>query len=299
MSKASPAFQFYPSDFLSSTITFTDAEVGVYMRLLAWSWLNGPLPLDSQRVRRAAVSSASDTEWASIWGTIEPRWDKQAQGYVNPRLERIRAEQEDYRERQKRNGLLGGRPKTHSKPKTNPLVNPNVTQPLTHSVTQTEPKNNPSAFDLCSSPLISDLQSSPLPSDSQERVTPSKPAFRYPPSKRSPSLLGGVHPNCHAGTWGACHRGMCIPPFLVAQWKLQLGEGADVTDQLRTFVDSTLALYPEGTPFGDDPLKFWRGKWSERHGTKLQGDSKGARIVSEAQRAVQLVEARQAREAKS
>ena len=147
MGKASPAFQFYPSDFLSSTVTLTDAETGVHIRLLSWSWLNGPLPLDQQRVRRAALSSASDTEWAAIWATIEPRWTKRAGGYTNDRLERTRAEQDDYREKQRVNGLKGGRPKTQTEPRNNP----SLTQPLT----QTEPRNNPSAFDLrlCSSSL--------------------------------------------------------------------------------------------------------------------------------------------------
>ena len=112
------------------------------------------------------------------------------------------------------------------------------------------------------------------------------------PYRGRPSLLGGVHPSCHSGTWGACARGMCIPAFLVSQWKLQLGNGPDVTDQLRSFVDTTLSAYPEGTPFGDDPLKFWRGKWAERHGTKLQGDTKASRTMNAAREALAMLEAR-------
>jgi len=160
MAKASPAFQFYPSDFLSSTTTLTDAEIGVYIRLLSWSWLNGPLPLDPQRIRRAALSSASETEWAAIWAAIKPRWTQQAEGYTNDRLERTRAEQDEYREKQRQNGLLGGRPKTQTEPKQNP--------PLSSGLTQTEPKNNPSAFDLrlCSSSLTS-VDQDPAQSDAR------------------------------------------------------------------------------------------------------------------------------------
>ena len=39
-----PAFQFYADDFLGGTMHFTDAEAGLYIRLLAVQWSTGSLP---------------------------------------------------------------------------------------------------------------------------------------------------------------------------------------------------------------------------------------------------------------
>ncbi len=124
----------------------------------------------------------------------------------------------------------------------------------------------------------------------QNAPVTARPTFGGFRSKRSPSLLGGVHPSCHVGTHGACARGMCVPPFLVSQWKLQLGTAEDPTPILRAFVDDTLAAHPVGIPFGDDPLKYWRGKWAERHGTALQSNTKAGRTIAGARKlAAQLI----------
>lgn len=42
-----PAFQFYPDDFLAGTMHFTDAEAGLYIRLLCVQWSKGQLPCDN------------------------------------------------------------------------------------------------------------------------------------------------------------------------------------------------------------------------------------------------------------
>ena len=49
MPKASPAFQFYPADFLTATAEWTDQEVGIYIRLLANEWINESIPEDFRR----------------------------------------------------------------------------------------------------------------------------------------------------------------------------------------------------------------------------------------------------------
>ncbi len=126
-----------------------------------------------------------------------------------------------------------------------------------------------------------------IPQNAPVTASPTFGGFR---SKRSPSLLGGPHPNCHVGTWEACARGMCVPPFLVEQWKLQLGTATDPTPLLRSFVDETLAAHPQGVPFGDEPLKYWRGKWAERHGTTLQSNTKAGRTIAGARKlAAQMI----------
>lgn len=99
-----PAFQFYADDFLGGTIQFTDAEAGLYMRLLCVQWSSGFIPND-------------DHEIAS-YGKGETRVDRVKQKFQlcedgnlrNVRLERERAKQVAYRLSRSNNGKLGGRP---------------------------------------------------------------------------------------------------------------------------------------------------------------------------------------------
>lgn len=38
-----PAFQFYADEYLAGTIAMSLAEVGAYIRLLCYQWLNGDI----------------------------------------------------------------------------------------------------------------------------------------------------------------------------------------------------------------------------------------------------------------
>ena len=42
----SPAFRLYASDFYMDTQTWSNEEVGVYLRLLLYQWINGSIPND-------------------------------------------------------------------------------------------------------------------------------------------------------------------------------------------------------------------------------------------------------------
>jgi len=54
MKTKSPAFQFYPADYLSdmNTIAFTAEQDGHYLRLLCICWLEGSIPSESNKLRR-------------------------------------------------------------------------------------------------------------------------------------------------------------------------------------------------------------------------------------------------------
>lgn len=94
-----PAFQVYANDLLSDTLTWTAQELGVYFRLLCWSWINGPIPGDLSRIARI------DPEATAVWTTVEPRFVKQADGsFVSPLLEDARARTEAFREKQREKG---------------------------------------------------------------------------------------------------------------------------------------------------------------------------------------------------
>jgi len=84
----SPAFQFYPGDWLSSTLGMPWDVKGVYIDLLAWSWNNGPLP-DNARWRQRIIGGDAKTV-ERLWFALRPRWTKTPDGWINLRLEKQR-----------------------------------------------------------------------------------------------------------------------------------------------------------------------------------------------------------------
>lgn len=133
----SPAFQFYPDDFIGGTVDMTAEDVGAYIRLLCYQWGHGKAPLTKDAIDRVAGCVVSDTVLSKF------RRGK------NTRLEHERRKQIEYREKQAVNGAKGGRPK---KPKPNPS--------LSFGLSQTEPK-----------------ESSPSPSPSPIAERESQPDF--------------------------------------------------------------------------------------------------------------------------
>lgn len=113
MGKSSPAFQFYSRDFLDGVITMSNAEVGAYIRMLAWSWGNGPLPLDEARMAR--IISARPTELRKLWVVVGEKWTRQGDGWINVRLEQQRATAAEFSAQQSERGKRGAE-KRHGKP---------------------------------------------------------------------------------------------------------------------------------------------------------------------------------------
>jgi uncharacterized protein YdaU (DUF1376 family) len=122
----SPAFQFYPKEFLSSSkvLRMSNTEVGVYIKLLCLSWLDGSLPADMNKL--APMVGAPVRQFQRMWPNVLAECFAERNGRLtNPRLERVRRELEQYRDRQAANGAKGGRPPkavgssglTHSKAK--------------------------------------------------------------------------------------------------------------------------------------------------------------------------------------
>lgn len=61
MSQKSPAFQFYPQDYLSSArvAEMTLEEEGAYIRLLCYCWTTGSIPADAERCARLVGKGCS------------------------------------------------------------------------------------------------------------------------------------------------------------------------------------------------------------------------------------------------
>lgn len=110
MKAGSPAFQFYPKDYVSSANVrmMTYEERGMYVELLCHAWLEGSVPSDTDRIARLLSLPPADFERA--WPAIAPCFEARGDGeLVNARLERERQNQEAYRETQSENGRKGAR----------------------------------------------------------------------------------------------------------------------------------------------------------------------------------------------
>lgn len=89
-----PAFLFYASDFLTSTVEMEAAQVGMYIRLLAHEWINGPFTTNFKTVCRLAGIESTDADaCAMLQALLEHRFSIDlASKYSNRRLESVRAE---------------------------------------------------------------------------------------------------------------------------------------------------------------------------------------------------------------
>ncbi len=119
----SPAFRFYPSDFMMGTMGFSAEERGAYMTLLCVQWDRGGLPDDAEQCARLAGIPVE--RLGLIWDKFGLCDDGMRR---NRRLELEREKQVEFRARQAGNGKKGGRPpknnpnETHGKPTGNPSL---------------------------------------------------------------------------------------------------------------------------------------------------------------------------------
>jgi hypothetical protein len=74
------------------------------------------------------------------------------------------------------------------------------------------------------------------------------------------------HRHCHAAARTACRRGLCIPGFLLEQWRAQMDPDQRAAESawraITAFISETVASLPAG-PLGE-PLKVWRNAWDVR-----------------------------------
>lgn len=107
MNNKSPAFQFYPADWLSdlNVATMTEQEEGIYIRLLCYCWNHGSLPANIDKITRLLKNGANHNAT-----TLEPVLKcfvlNEDGDYINPRLEKERKKQEEHREKSSRGGKI-------------------------------------------------------------------------------------------------------------------------------------------------------------------------------------------------
>lgn len=106
---SSPAFQFYPADWLSdiNVQLLTLEEEGAYMRLLSYCWIEGSIPNDPELCARLIGKGASTTLATKLMERFEPDPNHPSR-LINQRLEREREKQRLWHEKSKLGGIKSG-----------------------------------------------------------------------------------------------------------------------------------------------------------------------------------------------
>ena len=107
-STRSPAFQFYPKDFLLSRRVrrMSLAERGAYITLLSMHWLDGGLPTDLNQIASDLAMPAARFRYMWENGPLHECFVEKNGRLMNPRLEEEKRKQTDYRSKQRNAALM-------------------------------------------------------------------------------------------------------------------------------------------------------------------------------------------------
>jgi uncharacterized protein YdaU (DUF1376 family) len=121
----SPAFSFYPKDWLSdlNVKAMSPEAKGAYIDLLAVYWLEEGLPADTNRLAR--LVGIAPAKFRRLWPMIEPCFQVEDGRLVQKRMEQERANQVRFRTLQRERGLKGGKQRVINDG-TNPAVSRTV-----------------------------------------------------------------------------------------------------------------------------------------------------------------------------
>lgn len=103
----SPAFQFYPDDFVGSgTVQAADAdEIGAYTLLLCLDW--GEVGFEYDEKRLAKVCRLSRARFRVVWSHLAAKFPARDGRHYNPRLEREREKQAEWHAKSSAGGKKG------------------------------------------------------------------------------------------------------------------------------------------------------------------------------------------------
>ena len=121
-----PSYPMYPQDFDMDTASWSPLAVGVYIRLLNYSWINGPIPEDTKLL--SSIVRMDHGNFKKVWPMIATKWKKTNglttntvyplgdgiekktnDGLVNRRMEEERESRRLYKEKLSESGKLGYR----------------------------------------------------------------------------------------------------------------------------------------------------------------------------------------------
>ncbi len=110
--KGSPAFQFYPADYLAdeNVMLMTLEEEGAYIRAMSYCWREGSIPANEDQLSRL-LKNAPLPVVRRIMSLFEPRLNGGSEiggRLVHPRLEREREKQRLWSEKSRSAGIKSG-----------------------------------------------------------------------------------------------------------------------------------------------------------------------------------------------
>lgn len=131
-----PSFPFYAQDFDMDTNTWSNEEIGVYLRLLMSEWINGPLPDDIKKL--AQIARISPKKFKNLFQICSKKFIRDRNGFlINKKMEEIREKNNKWLEQKKKAGIASAEKR---RGKCNGRYNARSTDVITDVIT------NPIAF---------------------------------------------------------------------------------------------------------------------------------------------------------
>ena len=88
MAKNTPAFQFYPQDFIGGVMLMDNQTVGVYIKLLSVLWIaNNELPNDVAQLARATL--CTEAEFDHAWTQLQDKFELAGNTISHPRFSKM------------------------------------------------------------------------------------------------------------------------------------------------------------------------------------------------------------------
>ena len=103
-----PAFPFYAQDFLVGVMHLENDEIGAYIKLLAYQWVNGP-------IHEKRLKFLIGENMGAIWEAIKDKFIQANESFYNLRLEEEREKRIKFSKKQSENA----RKRTNKKPNEN------------------------------------------------------------------------------------------------------------------------------------------------------------------------------------
>lgn len=156
MSK-SPAFQFYPKDWLSdaNVVSMTHEQKGIYLDLLCYCWLEGSLPSSVGDIARLAKVDPNKME--KLWPSISVCFRRRGSRLIHSRLLKEKLKQREWLRKSSLGGQASARLRNASKggsttlqPNGARVVQPNGNIPV-FSLQSSSPLKSKSNGDLLKS----------------------------------------------------------------------------------------------------------------------------------------------------
>lgn len=163
MSHNSPAFQFYPKDWLSNgkVKSMTLEERGAYIDLLAIYWNEGGLPSEPMALSR--LLGVPLRTFNRLWKNVSRCFEVVGPNLSQSRLEIEKAKQADYREAQRVKGLKSANSRV-----TNKTIQPVLPSGCDPVATERQPRVNSSFSSPFSSSSSTSTEDTHAPANAEE-----------------------------------------------------------------------------------------------------------------------------------